>query len=307
MARICSLLIFLLLAALPATAQKRIALSFDDVPRSEGAFLTPDQRTKLLIAALKKAHVAQAGFFVTTGYLEKPYGVSGEAHITAYAKAGHVIGNHSYSHPWLNKSDTADYIAEIDNAESWLFGRPGYRPWFRFPFLNESGKNPEQRDAIRTALKARGLKNAYVTIDSFDWHMENIVRDAVAAGKKIDRRALRNLYVDTLVQDADHYEAIAVKVLGRSPAHVMLLHETDLNALFLADVARALRKDGWEIVPLDEAYADPIAASEPDTSFLGAGRIAALATVKGWQPAALAQGRRSVEMITELFGKTVLK
>ena len=29
-----------------AEAQKRIALSFDDVPRGRGAFFTPDERTK---------------------------------------------------------------------------------------------------------------------------------------------------------------------------------------------------------------------------------------------------------------------
>ena len=52
----------LLLAALfalaaPAAAQKRIALSFDDVPRAPGTFMTPQQRTDRLIAALRRAGV----------------------------------------------------------------------------------------------------------------------------------------------------------------------------------------------------------------------------------------------------------
>jgi peptidoglycan/xylan/chitin deacetylase (PgdA/CDA1 family) len=55
-----------LLMAFPASAEKRIAISFDDAPRMPGAFFeTSDKRTAALVAALKKAKVKQAGFFVT--------------------------------------------------------------------------------------------------------------------------------------------------------------------------------------------------------------------------------------------------
>ena len=49
-----------LLGSAPATAQKRIALTFDDAPRQRGAFFTPDERTRRLIAGLKRAGVQQA-------------------------------------------------------------------------------------------------------------------------------------------------------------------------------------------------------------------------------------------------------
>ena len=91
-----SLLRFLVLAlallAVPAQAEKRIAISFDDVPRHAGGFKTPDERAIALIAALAEAGVEQAGFFVTTGNLEQPDGKGGEARIRAYAAAGHAIG-----------------------------------------------------------------------------------------------------------------------------------------------------------------------------------------------------------------------
>ena len=38
--------------ATPGVAAKRIALSFDDVPRHAGAFYTPNERSKRLISAL---------------------------------------------------------------------------------------------------------------------------------------------------------------------------------------------------------------------------------------------------------------
>ena len=60
-------LLILLLLPVPAAAQKQIALSFDDVPRGRGAFFTPDERTKRIIAELKDAQAPQAVFLVNPG------------------------------------------------------------------------------------------------------------------------------------------------------------------------------------------------------------------------------------------------
>ncbi len=207
--------------------------------------------------------MVQAGFFVTTGNLDKAGGEGGEARIAAYVAAGHVVGNHSHSHSWLWNGDAQAYVADLDKAEAWLAGRPGKRPWYRFPYLDE-GRDTERRDAVRAALKERGLMNAYVTIDDYDWAIDDLARKAMEAGRPIDRAALGELYVETLVGTADFYDAMGRDVLGRAPAQVMLLHETDLAALFIADLAKALRADGWTIVTIDEAYHDPIARSEPD-------------------------------------------
>jgi peptidoglycan/xylan/chitin deacetylase (PgdA/CDA1 family) len=115
------LIVLLICLTGPALAsdQKRIALSFDDVPRHAGGFFTPDQRTIKLIAALDRAGVDQAGFFVTTGNLQKPDGIGGEDRIRTYVSAGHVIANHSHSHQWLSRTDVNDYLADLDVAEQW--------------------------------------------------------------------------------------------------------------------------------------------------------------------------------------------
>src|SRR4029078_6512171 len=105
----------------------------------------------------------------------------------------------------------------------------------------------------------RGLKNGYVTVDAYDWAIDDLVRKAVADKRVVDRRALGEFYADTAVRGADLYDDIARETLGRSPAHVFLMHETDLNALFIADVVAALRADGGQIIPLDAAYSDPLA------------------------------------------------
>ena len=301
------LVLFALVAfAAPAAAQKRIALTFDDVPRRAGAFLTPDERTDRLIAALRRARVPQAAFFVTTGNLERDHGAGGERRITAYVAAGHVIANHSHRHLWATRTSVADYVADLDRAAAWLRGRPGYRPWFRFPFLDEGRDTRERRDALRTALARRGLSSGYVTVDSYDWYLEDLTRAAASAGQEIDRAALRRLYVDAIVGAADFSDRIAADALGRSPAHVLLLHETDLAALFIADAVAALRADGWEIVSADEAYRDPIAAIEPDSMFLGGGRVAGIANAGGRPRAELVPEWNEESYLARLFNERVL-
>ena len=113
-------LLILLLLPVPVAAQKLIALSFDDVPRGRGAFFTPDERSARIIAELKKADAPQAVFFVNPCHIGSGDGVGGEARIAAYVAAGHVIPNHSCTHPHLNATAVDAYLADIDKAEACL-------------------------------------------------------------------------------------------------------------------------------------------------------------------------------------------
>ncbi len=242
-------------SAAPTTPQKRVALTFDDAPRAPGAFLSEDERTRRLIASLKKAGVNQAAFFINPGNITSS---GDERRIRSYVDAGHVLANHSATHPRLSQTANDAYIADIDAAAAWLNGREGNRPWFRYPFLDEGRQDKAKRDTVRDALSERGLTNGYVTIDASDWFYEAAARKASGQGKTIDRAALRDLYVEVHVDAAEFYDQLARQVIGRSPAHVMLLHETDLAALWIGDLVEALRAKGWTIISADEAYADPL-------------------------------------------------
>jgi peptidoglycan/xylan/chitin deacetylase (PgdA/CDA1 family) len=298
-----ALIALVLLALAPASAaQKRIALTFDDTPRGVGAFFTKEERSKRLVAALRKARVEQAAFFVNPGKVQAP---GDEAVVDRYVRAGHVIADHSFSHPHLNQLTVADYLADIDKAEAWLKPRPGRRPWFRYPFLDEGGRDKAKRDAVRAGLAERGLTNGYVTAEGSDWNIEKLTVDAKRAGKKIDMAALRDLYVETHVQAADFADALMVKSIGRSPPHVMLLHETDIAALYIADLVKALRADGWEIVTADKAYADPLKNAAPDVPSANGTLTELLAWEKGL-PAPRWYERNNITLANQFFAERVL-
>jgi len=294
----------------PVQAQKRIAFSFDDVPRRAGAFMTSDERTQRLIAALRRSGVRQAAFFLTPGHLERPWGAGGEARIAAYVRAGHVIANHSYSHPSLSRIGAQAYLADIDRATQWLQGRRGYRPWFRYPFLDEGtrrGPDPATRDAVRAGLAARNLLNGYITVDSYDWYLDDLANRARAAGQAMDMAALRDLYVEIVVEAAEFADRLVLATLGRRPIQVALMHETDLEAMFLPDAIAALRRRGWRVATMDQAYRDPIARLAPETRYLGGGRIAAIAAAAGRHPRELIPALNEEAEILRLFNERVLR
>lgn len=274
--------LLLFFAAAQQAVAKKVAFSFDDVPRFAGPLLNVEVRRAMLIAGLHEARVEQAVFFVNPGKLANPDDPA-EAHkIMDYANAGHAIANHSYTHRKLSNVTLIDYLADLDAAARWLEGRKGFRPWYRFPFLDEAGSDRKKRDAMRQALIERGLSNGYATADSYDWHILNLWRNAVRAGRQVDQETLKAFFVGHHIAALNFMDALAQKALGRSPVHVLLLHETDLSALFVADLADALRADGWEIVTADVAYADRISALQPDApSAQGITHIEAIAWEKG--------------------------
>ncbi len=257
--------------------KKRIALSFDDAPRGSGPIITGEKRGKALIDTLAKSSSGPVAFFVTTKGFSKP---EGRRRIENYAKAGHLIANHSHTHQWLSKMDAKDYIADIDMAEQKLSGIKNRRPWYRFPYLDE-GRPLEKRDEVRRALEKRGIKNGYVTIDNYDWYVDAQWKKALKQGKSVDLLALQNAYVDMLMGAVNFYDKAAVETFGRSPAHMLLLHENDVAVMFVDDLINTLRANGWEIVSPDIAYADPIASIEPLTLNTRQGHVAALAIEAG--------------------------
>jgi len=292
-------------SAVPANdGAKRIALTFDDVPRHTGAFLSDEERTTRLIDGLDRAGVEQAAFFVTTGNLDSTSG--GAERIARYVAAGHVLANHTHSHRHLSEVSAEEYLADIDRAEDWLAGQPARRLWMRYPYLDEGRDDRAKREAVRAGLAARGLMNGVVTIDASDWKYDDLATQAKVAGTPIDMQALGELWVESHVEAAEFYHDLARRALGRSPAHVMLLHEADVTALYVADLVGALKARGWTVITADEAFADPIARMLPDVPS-AQGTITEMVAWERGFPAPRWYARNSEALATAEFERRVLK
>ncbi len=156
----------------------------------------------------------------------------------------------------------------------------GFKPYFRFTFLGE-GKTKEIRNQIYRDLDNHGYINSYVTVDNFDWYMDDLFQKAVKEKKKIDFEQRGKTYVEALYESVRIYDDLANRVLGLSPRHVILLHENDLAALYIDKFETHLKKNGWRIVTPEDAYSDPI-SKQPETLHNGDGRIAAIAAEKSF-------------------------
>lgn len=264
-----------------AATNRQIALTFDDAPRANGMLLRGVERTSMLIDALESVDVDEALFFVTTGNISSS--PEGAGRLRRYTAAGHRLANHSHAHAWLNRTDSDAYLADIDQASSILTRFSNVDPFFRFPYLDE-GKTAAKRKAVADGLRQRGLQNGYVTVDNYEWYMQALVDEALSNGHTSDIDVLRQTYVSVLMETIEFYDAIAVDVLGRSPKHVLLLHENDLAAMFVDDLVLALRREGWQIISAREAYTDPISKTVPLTAMNGQGRVAAIAHSSGVDP-----------------------
>ena len=270
------LLLLAFLAPLSAGARE-LSFSFDDCPRKAGPVLSPAERTNKLAGHLKIAGV-KAVFFCNSPRREP----GGEARIRFYADRGHLIANHTAQHPDLYKISPEAFNAQIDQADAELKNIPNFVRWFRFPFLHE-GKDAQDVEAVRAHLKKRGYLNGYVTIDTQDWYVDDVLLQETKRGKRFHEARLCQAYASMMTDDAEFFDQMSVAALGRSVKHVILLHETDLNALCLGALIGKFKQDGWGILDPETAYSDPIAKQEPLSSTkLNQGRVFALAKEAGY-------------------------
>jgi peptidoglycan/xylan/chitin deacetylase (PgdA/CDA1 family) len=285
----------------PAHAQhgcgpQLLAFTFDDAPLPDTAVLGGKERTGKIIQALQEGDAGPVMLFSVSSRIDD----ATLQRMHDYADAGHIITNHSHTHPNLHDVGSEAFIGDVTTAHDVLRGLPGFQPFFRFPYLNE-GTTDSERDAVRAALEKLGYTQGYVTIDNYDFYIDRLIRDAVDAGDALDLQAVGAFYTDMIIGAAEHYDQIACTWLGRSPRHVLLLHENDASALFLPQLIDTFRAKGWEIISALEAYDDPIAEIMPDTLFLGQGRVAALAEMAGADPVALRHEGEDTEVLRAAF------
>jgi peptidoglycan/xylan/chitin deacetylase (PgdA/CDA1 family) len=258
-------------------AAPEFAITMDDFHWRNAVHLTGEERSRAILKTLDTHHV-KAALFVIGGNADSE---QGKTLLKSWDQAGHLIGNHTYSHRPLGAGMTATQFEEdITRAETVLKDLKSFRKVFRFPLLRE-GDTAAKRDQVRAFLKARGYRVGHVTIDNSDWAIDARLRKRLESDPRADVTPYRDFYLEHIWDRAQYYGSLAKKVMGRSVRHTLLMHFNLLNALFLGDLIEMFRRKGWKLIDAAEAFRDPVFRAEPKNVPAGESIVWALAKEKG--------------------------
>lgn len=262
-----------------SVTRPRVAVTMDDFHWNNSLKLTPEQRNRAILDALKSHGDLKAALFVAGKNADSE---TGKTLLSDWDRAGHMIGNHSYSHPELNseKVTASAFIADIQRAEDVLKNFSRFQKSFRFPYLKE-GESAAERDAVRAFLKQHGYRNGHVTIDASDWAVDSRLTKRLQKDPAADLKPYRKFYLAHMWERSTYYDDLSRRVLGRRVPHTVLIHFNLLNALFLSDLLDMYQKKGWKLIDAVDAFKDPVFASEPMTVPAGESIIWALAKQSG--------------------------
>jgi peptidoglycan-N-acetylglucosamine deacetylase len=147
-----------------ARGTKQLALTYDDGPN--------DPHTLRLLEVLAE-HNVRATFFLIGRYVQQRPEIVREV-----VKAGHVIGNHTFTHPLLTFKTAAEVRIELSDCRSAIQDAVGeHSNLFRPPF---GGRRP----AVLRIARQLGLEPIMWNVTGYDWDAP----PAVVIEKKVSSR-----------------------------------------------------------------------------------------------------------------------
>ena len=266
----------------PAGAQPsvtpQISITMDDFNWQNAVYQSAVARNRSILSTLN-AHSIKAALFVVGRNVENE---EGQQLLDEWNKAGHLIGNHTYSHQNLNSPSMKleTYTADIAKAETLLKTFSRFQKYFRFPMLKE-GDTAAKRDGVRTFLSEHGYRVGHVTIDTSDWVITSRLSDRLAKDPSADVKPFRDFYLEHMWDRAQYYDSLARRVLGRPVKHTILMHYNLLNGLVLGDLIEMFKSKGWKFIDASEALTDPVFSAKPKVLPAGESIVWALAKANG--------------------------
>ncbi len=249
-----------------APPRVEVAVTVDDLP-AHGPLLPGVDRVAVadrLLAAFRKHGLPPVYGFVNGKKVDDdPAAI---AVLRRWLAAGDPLGNHTWSHPSLNRASLPDYLADVEKGEAVLRQlMPGdAATWkvFRYPFLFE-GDTPDKQDGVRRWLGDHGYAVAEVTLDADDWAFNPPYARCAAKGDEAARAALLRDFVDVHVEELRRMRDLGRALVGREVRHVLLLHVGVADADAMDALLTAYEREGVVWIDLRSALADPFYAMDP--------------------------------------------
>lgn len=190
---------------------KQIALTYDDGPN--------DPHTLRLLEILAK-HDVRATFFMIGRYVRQRPDIA-----RAVAEAGHVVGNHTFTHPLLIFQSASETRAELLECRGALRDAVGdHSRLFRPPF---GGRRPV---TLRLA-RQMGLETVMWNVTGYDWNAP----PAAEIERKVARQVRGGDVI--LLHDGGH------KAMGADRAQTVLVTE---------NLIRRYKDQGYRFVTVEE-------------------------------------------------------
>jgi peptidoglycan/xylan/chitin deacetylase (PgdA/CDA1 family) len=261
----------------------QVAFTFDDLP-AHGPLPPGEARpepVRSVLATLKAEHMPPVYGFVN-GFRTANYPYQIEI-LRAWHDAGEPLGNHTWSHPSLEKESAKAFIANIKKDETVLekVDPDGDWHWFRYPFLNE-GETLAKRQEVRTFLLKNRYKIAEVTIDFEDYLWNDPYARCMAKHDDAAVASLEHSYLSVADEFIGVFRTLSQKLYGHDIPYVLLLHVGAFDARMLPRLIALFRDRGFTFVSLPQAESDPAYAFDPNIGYPGGGTLQELVSkVKG--------------------------
>lgn len=267
-------------------ARPEIAFTFDDPKTEGGGGLSWQEINERILAVLAKRNIKSV-LFVCGKRVDSD---AGQQLVAAWDRAGHNIGNHSYSHLYFNASGDANsddanvtlsqFEADALKNEPLIRSHDHFVRLFRYPYFKE-GDTTEKRDGMRSFLLGHGYRIARATIDASDWAISARLESRAKGNLKADLSGYGNFFLQHVWERAQFYDSLTRRVLNHPVRHTVLLHHNPLNALFLDQLVAMFVAKGWKPIDSDRAYADATYDLQPRILPAGESLIWALAKQTG--------------------------
>jgi peptidoglycan/xylan/chitin deacetylase (PgdA/CDA1 family) len=206
-----------------APPPKTVVLTFDDGPSTE---LTPQ-----VLDILKKYGI-KATFFNKGNQAES------NLNIVKRVKAeGHMVGNHSFSHPNFHQISQQDQVGEVTTTDGILKNFLGKPKLFRYPYGNSTCAT----NALVKSMGYDGIVGWHV--DSCDW--------AFSKTGSVDSKQAQ--ICEVVPQNMSNFVGHVLTEVRRHNGGVVLLHEIHVRTVAnLEKIILGLKADGFKFTNLDD-------------------------------------------------------
>lgn len=241
----------------------KVALTIDDLPK-HGEAVSPYGHLSInhmILDSRKKFSLPSICGFVNGHLLnDNPEGLEV---LKQWVEGGCFLGNHTYSHFYLNEKTSQEYIADIIENEKIINQLQSIRTkYFRYPFLLE-GETEEKVNSIKQFLETNDYLIAPVTFDFLDFYWNQPVNQCLLTNNQDSLNLLKLLYVHEAIIHLHAATHASKKIFGRDICHILLLHIGIATAFFLPDLIQALQSEGCQFIELDQALLDEVYQTDP--------------------------------------------